>query len=424
MLVQLVDSVFIGMLGLDELAVHGITLPFQTAIIGVQVGIGVAATSIISQACGAKNREQSTSTATITLWMGTGFISLVCVGFWLLKAPILSVFISSDVTEQHLSTLAEIFYRYWPVWLLSAVSVAVLYLLTCIFRANGDTKTTGRMFLLASIINLILDPVLMFGLEMGIIGAAIASTIGYACCAVYMFIKARRWGWLNALSSCFSTLRFVAELARMSAATIVNQLLPSVSAFICMMLISRISTDSIAFWSLLARLESFLLVFTLALTMSVPPMIGRYLGENGQGKIGQVLSSASQFLILFHLVMALVLALLSPWLIPLISNEEVIQNWFIVAVWVMPFSYAPLGLCMLVVSVLNALGEPSQALRVSMARLFLFYVPAVWVGASIGGILSVVYAASVANILAGVYAWFKLKEVINAPVTTAQRIEI
>lgn len=55
MMVQLVDSIFIGQLGVNELAVHGITLPFQAAFTGVQVGIGVAATSIISQAVGQKS---------------------------------------------------------------------------------------------------------------------------------------------------------------------------------------------------------------------------------------------------------------------------------------------------------------------------------------------------------------------------------
>lgn len=60
---------------------------------------------------------------------------------------------------------------------MSALSVALLYLMTCIYRANGDTKTTGSMFLGASIINLILDPILIFWLDMGIVGAAVASTL-------------------------------------------------------------------------------------------------------------------------------------------------------------------------------------------------------------------------------------------------------
>ncbi|WP_153447755.1 MATE family efflux transporter [Vibrio algicola] len=423
MLVQLVDSIFIGMLGLDELAVHGMTLPFQAAIIGVQVGIGVAATSIISHACGAQDTMRSNATATITVLLGTIFISLICLGLWLFKTPIFNTFASPDTTTEQLGVLAAIFYAYWPFWLLSAVAVAALYLLTCIYRANEDTKTAGRMFLLASIINLVLDPVLIFVLDMGIIGAAVASTIGYVFCAVYMLFKATRNGWLSSLSVCFKARQCLVKLARLSSATIANQLLPSVSAFISMVFIARISTSSIAFWSLLARLESFLLVFTLALTMSVPPMIGRYFGEKKEHEISDLLVCASKLLVLFNLVMALVLALNASWIIPLLSNETVIQNWFTHAMWIIPFSYAPLGLCMLVVSIFNTLGKPKTALRVSMARLFVFYVPAVWFGASTGDIINVIYSASIANTLAGAYAWFKLSKTIITPTSTAQSIE-
>jgi Na+-driven multidrug efflux pump len=279
------------------------------------------------------------------------------------------------------------------------------------------------MFLLASLINLVLDPILIFILDMGIVGAALASTVGYASCAFYMFVKAQHRGWLNPISACFKTLEYGLALARMSSATILNQLLPSVSAFMCMMLISRISTDSFAFWSLLARIESFLLVFSLALTMSVPPMIGRYLGEKNHDKINLLLLTTSKFLLVFHLVLALSLAICSPWLIPLISPVDVMQDWFSLAIWIIPFSYAPLGLCMLVTSIFNALGEAKKALNVSIARLFLFYVPAIWIGTTTGDIINVVYAASVANVLAGVYAWFKLKGSTRTSVMTSQTVE-
>ncbi|WOT03589.1 MATE family efflux transporter [Shewanella youngdeokensis] len=423
MLVQLVDSVFIGMLGLEQLAVHGITLPFQAAVTGVQVGIGVAATSIMSYACGSQNTEKARATATISVVWGTVFISLICIILWLLEAEIFSAFVSSDVSAQHLHTLAQTFKLYWPFWLLSTVAVAALYLLTCVFRANGDTKTTGRMFLLASLINLILDPVLIFLLDMGIIGAAIASTIGYGCCAIYMFISAKRKYWLNTMATCFTARSIIVQLVRISGATVANQLLPSVSAFICILLIARISTESIAFWSLLVRLESFLLVFTLALTMSVPPMVGRYLGELRYSKINQLIMLTSKLLMLFHLFIALVMVLSATWLVPLLSNDLVIKNWFSIAMWVMPFSYAPLGLCMLVVSVLNAVGEPKQALKVSIVRLFILYVPAIWVGASTGVINNVVYSAFIANALAGAYAWLTLKRLMITPSSTTKYIK-
>ncbi|MPW27901.1 MATE family efflux transporter [Agarivorans sp. B2Z047] len=423
MLVQLVDSVFIGMLGLNQLAVHSITLPFQAAFIGIQVGIGVAATSIISKACGYRDKLKSQTVATLAAAGGTLFITLLGVVLWLLQEPILATFIASDVSSAKQLALAAIFNRYWPVWLLSAISVAALYLVSCVYRANEDTKTTGQMFLLASIINLILDPLLIFGFNMGIVGAALASTLSYGICTLYMLNKARGKQWFAAinLSSPSSSTDQLAiqnspyfyygkELIRTTVPTILNQSLPSLSAFICMLLIAQIGTEEIAFWSLLSRLESFLLVFTLALTMAIPPIIGRYLGEGKLNEIVEVLTVTAKFLLVFHLAVALIAAISSPYIIPLISADKMMQNWFSIALWIIPFSYAPLGLCMLVVSAFNALGEARRALFVSMVRLLVLYVPAIWLGTSTDSIIQTIIAACIANTLAGAYAWFKLKQ--------------
>lgn len=167
-----------------------------------------------------------------------------------------------------------------------------------------------------------------------------------------------------------------------------------------------------AFWSLLARVESFMLVFSLALTMSIPPMIGRYLGAQQRCKI-RLLNTTAKFLVIFHTAMAALLAIFSSWIIPVISEEQSIRSWFEVTLLFIPFSYGPLGLCMLVASVFNALGVPRKALSVSFSRLFVFYIPAIWLGALTGDMINAVIAATIANVLAGAFAWFKLNAYIK-----------
>lgn len=422
MLVQLVDSIFIGMLGVDELAVYGVTLPFQAALIGIQVGIGVAATAIISQAAGAKQDGKSAATATITVVFGIFFISMVCLLLWGLNERVFALFISTEITREKFELLLGIFNCYWPVWLLSCITVAALYLVTCVYRANGDTKTTGTMFVAASIINLILDPVLIFLFEMGIEGAAIASSVGYAGSALYMLFKVRGKQWFRPVYFSAATLSYFSELIRVTIPTTVNQILPSASAFVGMMLISRMGTDAIAFWSLLSRIESFLLVFTLALTMSIPPMIGHYLGECRQDKISDLLITTAKFLLLFHIGIAFLLAMGADMIIPVISKDVRINAWLEVALWIIPLSYGPLGLCMLVVSVFNALGGPKTALMVSFIRLFILYIPAIWIGSISASVVNTVIAATIANVMAGIFAWFKLKQYIKVSIPCGPNI--
>ncbi|MCQ1058024.1 MATE family efflux transporter [Photobacterium sp. ZSDE20] len=404
MLVQLVDSVFIGLLGLNQLAVHGMTLPFQTVFVGLQVGIGVAATSIIARALGANQKDKSAVVSTMTVCFGSLLIAMVCLLLWLSSNWVFTAFFNEEIPHAQAVMLQQIFNRYWPVWLLSAFSVAALYLVTCVYRSHGDSKITGMMFVIASLINLILDPLLMFTFEMGITGAALATILGYGTTAVYMIVNARRRQWFSAIDISSETGKVFCELVRTALMTTANQVLPSVSAFMAMLLITNMGTDTMAFWSLLIRFESFAIVFTLALTMSVPPLIGRYLGEGAWHEISDVLMATAKFVVVFHIVIGGVLSLAIPLLSPLISQQDNIQSWFEIALTILPYSYGPLGLCMVAVSAFNALGLSHRALLVTFTRLFILYIPAIWIGVISGSVSHIVIAASVANVLAGVMA--------------------
>ena len=99
MLVQLIDSIFIGKLGVDALTAQGLTLPFYTVMIGIQVGIGVASTSIISQAVGARNTASATKTATLSVAIGTMILTCFSLVLWLNRPFFLSIF--GDLNAAH-----------------------------------------------------------------------------------------------------------------------------------------------------------------------------------------------------------------------------------------------------------------------------------------------------------------------------------
>lgn len=415
MLTQLIDSIFIGILGIDALTAHGVTLPFQVALVGIQVGIGVGATAIMSQAIGANKRNSARATATISLVFGALFISVVCVILWALEDSIFRAFIPSETSPYQYQILLNLFHCYWPIWLFSAISIAGLYLVSCIFRANGDTQTTGMTFVIASILNLMLDPVLMFTFELGITGAAMASSIGFSCGFIYMLIKAIRQHWLFPIKQIKNAAKHLTALLTMIVPTTLNQMLPSFSALIATLLIAQMGTDVLAFWSIFSRIESFILVFTLALTMSIPPMISRFLGANKLDDISHLLKATAKLLLILHLGIAILLAATADILIPMVNNETQMKAWLEIALWIMPLSYGPLGLCILTVSALNALLEPRSALKLVFLRLLVLYIPAIWLGSSTGSVAYTLVAAMAANILAGIFAWYRLKAHLNAP---------
>lgn len=406
MLVQLVDSIFIGRLGVNALTAQGLTLPFYTVIIGIQVGLGVASTSIISQAVGAKDTEVATKTASISVIIGTLTLSVFGLMLWLQRPFFLSLFGDFHSGDSGKNAIGALLDEYWSIWLFSAVLGALLYFISGVYRANGVTKTPGYFLILASTINLILDPIFMFTLEMGIKGAALASAVSFAVCISILVARVKKKNWF-----CFSlieksTLDYSRALMKMAIPTTTNQILPSISAITVTYFIAQLGSSSIAFWALLSRIEMFTLVLTLSLTMSIPPMVGRYIGEKSTDKVAKLVSTAARFVLFYHVAIAFAAMISAPYLAELLTEDKELSVQLAYALMFVPLSYGPLGLCMVIVSVFNALCEPKKALILSSLRLFAFYIPATFIGVISGSIESVLWGVFTANILAGMTAWF------------------
>lgn len=407
LMVQLVDTIFIGKLGINQLTAHGITQPFNTVLIGLQVGLGIAATSIISQAIGANREFKAQAISSLSIILGNILIVSICVIIYYKRSILFSLVIDSN---SHIDKLYIIYEEYLPFWLISSVSSSALYFISSIYRAYGDTRTPGYIMMISSIINLILDPILMFTLDLGIKGAAIASFVSFITCFLYMLIKSspKNRFTRNILSK--ENFQYFLELKRLTISTTVNQILPAVSTVITVIFISSLGNSAIAFWNLLSRIEMFLLVVSLSLTMSVPPIIGKYIAQESREKIKDISISSAQIALVSHLILALIVAFLNNYILSWIAVDTLFEGELKFALLTLPLSYGPLGLCMVVVSILNALGKPRKALQVTIVRLFLLYVPAIFIGTSTQNIFYTIIAASIANILSGIYAWRLLKK--------------
>ncbi len=414
MSVQLIDAVFIGKLGINELTVQGITMPFQAAFIGIQVGIGVAATSIISHAFGANDTRRATNTASLALLVGSAFIALIGVTLWLMEQSVFSAFVSVEDSGTQYQQLEVLFGQFWGLWLLSALSSAVLYLMTCVYRANGDTKVTGSVFVIASLINLVFDPIFMFVLNMGIAGAALASMLGFVISAGYMMQRAKGRHWFAPFSCALASKEDFNLLIKTTIPTMMNQILPSVSAFVTVMFIAHLGTNEIAFWKFAQPSRELLANLHIGAHHVVTTNDWyRQLGAERFDSIQALVQSASRFVILFHLVIATLLVVSLPIIVPLLSADNTMQDWLKLALWVIPFSYGPLGLCMVVTSIFNALGKPKTALFVCFVRLLVLYIPAIAIGSLQGDIFTIVIAATIANVLAGLFSWLQLTSYVK-----------
>ncbi|MBJ7538061.1 MATE family efflux transporter [Marinomonas transparens] len=396
---QLVDSAFIGQLGILPLAAQGFTLPVQMIQMGVQIGLGIAATAVIARALGAQNVNYAKKLGGLVIVSGGVAIALLGMIIWLLRHPILTM----------LSAPLDVFPvidSYWPYWLISSWVGAILYFYYSICRANGNTMLPGILMVVTSILNMILDPIFIFTLDLGIRGAAIATIVSFGLGVLVVAPKVMQNKWLSLDWKEFNVKASLAEIGNIMGPAMVSQLLPSVSSMLATKLLAGFGAAVVGAWALGSRFEFFVIVPVLALTMSMPPMIGRMLGAKQLQDVRQLVRISVLFIIASQVLIALLTFVSSGFIANLMSSEKEVTDVLSLHLMLVPISLGGLGVCMLMVSVCNALGKSYIALLISALRLFAFFLPCLWIGSELAGLKGIFIGVLVGNLLAGVTAWF------------------
>ncbi|MBY7666976.1 MULTISPECIES: MATE family efflux transporter [Vibrio] len=395
---QLVDSAFIGQLGVLPLAAQGFTLPIQMIIIGLQVGLGIATTAVIARALGAGQIRYAKQLGGLVVAIGSIGVALFSVIIYLLRHPILALLSAPESVYQIVDS-------YWIYWLVSAWVGAVLYFLYSLCRANGNTMLPGTMMMVTSILNLILDPIFIFTFDLGIEGAALATILAFGIGVFVVAPKVSKRHWMLFDWSDLDVGKSIRSISHIMGPAMISQLLPPLSSMLATKLLASFGTAAVAAWALGSRFEFFAMVAILALTMSMPPMVGRLLGAGQLQDIRKLVRVACQFILGFQLIIAVVTYLLSGHLAVLMTSEQSVESILHWHLMIVPISLGPLGICMLMVSVSNALAKSYTALTISALRLFVFFLPCLWVGAQIAALHGLFIGALVGNILAGLAAW-------------------
>jgi putative MATE family efflux protein len=395
---QLADSAFVGQLGQEPLAALGFTVPMQQLISGMYVGLGIATTAIISRTLGSGDETRAHRLGGLVITVGATLAFLLVTGLWLLQEQIMTLLGAEQA-------LLPVIRSYWAPWLVAAWTGAMLYFGYAVCRSHGDTKLPGYLMIATSLLNIALDPLYIFVFGWGLPGAAWATITAFTIGALIVFPTLLRRGWIRFDLKQVRPVRSLRQLNSIMAPAMISQLMPPFASMLATALAAGFGSAAVAAWGLGTRLEFFSIVVVLALTMSMPPMIGRLLGAGELGQIQRLVGIAVRFILGWQLFIGLVW-LASSGLVSRIFTQDpqvapVVANYLVRV----PLSYGPLGICMLMVSTCNALGMSLRALLISTLRLFACYLPMLWVGSQLGGLTGLMTGALAGNLLAGTMAW-------------------
>ena len=243
---------------------------------------------------------------------------------------------------------------------------------------------------------------------MGIQGAAVASLIAWAITsvlAIWVLLVRKKMIVLDTLdpSVLFKNWRSVLKISLPAALS--NMMTPLANGILTA-IVAQHGAAAVAAFGVGSRIESLALLVCLALSMTLPPFISQNLGAKQIARVRSAYSDAVFFALSWQLLIYLLLALGAGLLVPLFTNDSEVGRWLVLWMLIVPLGFGFQATTFLSSSSFNALHLPYHAMRVSIVRLFLFYIPLGWLGSTLFDLKGLFIGLVVANALTAIFAWF------------------
>jgi putative MATE family efflux protein len=408
-LFNLADTYFVGQLGADPLAAMGFSFPVVLISGGLAMGLGIGTSTFVSQAFGRGEQSEAKRISSRAHLLAFSVVLLLSIAGFLLITPL---FTSMGATAEVLPLIRE----YMTIWFLGLPFVILPMVGMNVLQATGDTKIPGMVLTFSVLLNIALDPLLIFGIgpfpEMGIAGAALATVLGRASsfAVIGTVIWRRERLYTRHLGSLREVLHSWGEILFVGIPAAAANILLPISMGVITRLVSAFGTNAVAGFGAATRIESFALVFTLALSMILTPFVGRNHGAGHEERVIRGHRVASLFSLLWGgMVLVVFLSAAAPIASAFNDNPEVVS---VTAAYmrIVAVSYGFLGMVNLTAGAFNGLKKPLSAAAVAAVRLFALLIPLAWAGRELFGLSGIFWGVAAGNLLAGAagFIWFQL----------------
>ncbi|MBT8039737.1 MAG: MATE family efflux transporter [Xanthomonadales bacterium] len=400
------DMFFISRLGEAPLAAVAFALPLIWLTYGIGIGLEAGAASCVSRAVGRGEAERSRRLTTDTLMLAAA------IGFALTLAGITTI----DAVFSLLGATSELLplaHDYMGIWYWVVPLDMVLWTTLASIRARGNTALEAKVITAAAVLNLVLDPILIFGWlgapELGIKGAALATVLSNAVMLLFTLF------YLNAKLRVFTSLLAPPEIILASwrhvmhiglPAMVSNAIIPISSAIVVAM-VAAFGIDAVAGFGVAMRIEPIFLIPFYALSAVASPFFGQNSGADRFDRLIEARRVITRFCLVFGLALAVTLVLVAKPLTGLYSSHAPIQDVAVHYLWLAAFSYGAYGLVMSVNAAFNGMGQPMPGVILSACRVIVVFLPLAWLGRHLFGLDGLFAATLLSNLLVGAagYTW-------------------
>ncbi len=408
---NLSDTFFVGQLGTNQLAALSFTFPVVLVVSSLAMGLGIGASAVISRAIGEGNHDKVKRLTTDSLTL-----SLIFVGFFALFGlftinPLFRLLGASGEVLTYIS-------QYMTIWYLGVVFVVIPMVGNNAIRASGDTKTPGLIMVFAAFINIVLDPIFIFGIgpfpRLEIAGAAIATVIARASTLILSI-------WFLAFKEKMITVKIPdfrtvvdswKQVLYIGLPTAATKIVIPLGAGVIISIVAKYGSEAVAGFGVATRIEFFALAVIMALSSVLAPFIGQNWGAGKFSRIKSGIKFSYKFSLIWGLVIFIIFAILGGSIGSLFSNNPNVISVISLYLLIVPIGYGLYGILVMATSTMSVLKKPIHAAILTLTQTFLLYVPMAYIGSYFFGLWGVFAALPTSYFIAGIISNFVLNRIV------------
>ena len=399
-LYNIVDSIFVAKLSENALTAVSLAFPLQTLLIAVGAGTGVGMNALLSKSLGEKNFKKANDTAAnaAVLYI-LSYILFLILGFSVVKPFYLSQIGNADVE------IMEMGIEYLSTVMIFSFGLFTQFFFERLLTSTGRTIFSMTSQLTGAVTNIILDPILIFGLfgapKMGVAGAAIATVIGQ--CVAGIVAAACNHKYNHDVKLSFKgfkpDLKIIGTIYAVGVPSIIMQSIGSIMTYCMNRILIEFSSTATAVFGVYFKLQSFFFMPVFGLNNGITPIIAYNYGAKQRKRMIHTikLSMAVAFCLTF--VGFIAFEAIPQVLLGMFNSSQQLLEIGIPALRIIGIHFLIAWFCIVAGTVFQALGKAVFSMIVSIMRQLFVLVPAAYILAKVGGLHAVWWSFPIAEII-------------------------